>query len=211
MLTDEQAIADYQSGFADLAGIYTSHAATELTLQQKGLIGILQAPTTNVGFMMPNLEINIPGLKTIDPYSTNIKADTFANNGLRAFLAASFPYATVQNTLNTVDGLNFFFTYAGYFPEYLGNIYPTNNPAVLAGTLDINASIKAARFVRFCDVPELQHDNEYVHRPVVERGAEVLRGLVVEPTHHAGLAGLRPRVRCGWLQRIEPARLPADR
>src|SRR5260370_24087721 len=26
-----------------------------------------------------------------------------------------------------------------------------NNPAMLAGTLDINASIKGARFVRFCD------------------------------------------------------------
>src|SRR5450759_5674564 len=26
-----------------------------------------------------------------------------------------------------------------------------NQPAVLAGTLDINASIKGARFVRFCD------------------------------------------------------------
>ena len=132
MLTDEQAIADYQSGFADIAGIYASHAATELTLQQKGLISILQAPTTDIGFMMPNLEINVNGLKTIDPYSTNIAANTFANVGLREFLATSFPYATVQNTLNTVDGLSFFSTYGGYFPQYLGNIYPNGNTAVLS-------------------------------------------------------------------------------
>lgn len=49
-------------------------------------------------------------------------------------------------------------------PHYAGNIViafarldgksvgiVANNPAVLAGTLDIDASVKAARFVRFCD------------------------------------------------------------
>ncbi len=140
LLSDQQSIADYQAGFADVAGIFTSHASTEIALQQKGLIGILQAPTTDIAFMMPNLQINIPGLKLIDPQSTNIQANTFAYVGLRDFLAASFPYATVQNTLNTVLGLNFASTYAGYFPQYLGNIYPNGNTAVLSQFPNYNVS-----------------------------------------------------------------------
>jgi hypothetical protein len=158
MLTDSQAIADYQAGFADFAGIYTSHTSTLLDLQQKGLIGVTQAPTTDIGFMMPNLEINVPGLKAIDPYSTNVQPNTFAYNGLRDFFAASFPYATVQNTLNTVDGLQFFSTFAGYFPQYLGNIYPNGNTAVLSQFPNYNTTTNT-----FQDPPTSSNAASIVH------------------------------------------------
>ena len=60
-----------------------------------------------------------------------------------------------------------------------------NNPAVLAGTLDINASSKAARFVRFCDalnlplltfvdVPGFLPGTAQEHGGIIRHGAKLL-------------------------------------
>ena len=60
-----------------------------------------------------------------------------------------------------------------------------NQPAVLAGTLDIEASVKAARFIRFCDcfnipvvtfvdVPGFLPGTEQEHRGIIKHGAKLL-------------------------------------
>ena len=60
-----------------------------------------------------------------------------------------------------------------------------NNPAVLAGTLDIDASVKAARFVRFCDafniplvtfvdVPGFLPGIDQEHGGIIRHGAKLL-------------------------------------
>ncbi len=60
-----------------------------------------------------------------------------------------------------------------------------NNPAVLAGVLDINASIKAARFVRFCDsfniplvtfvdVPGFLPGTQQEYGGIIKHGAKLL-------------------------------------
>jgi len=60
-----------------------------------------------------------------------------------------------------------------------------NQPAVLAGTLDINASVKAARFVRFCDafnipivtlvdVPGFLPGVDQEHGGIIRHGAKLL-------------------------------------
>ena len=60
-----------------------------------------------------------------------------------------------------------------------------NNPLYLAGCLDINASIKAARFVRFCDafsiplltlvdVPGFLPGTEQEHNGIIRNGAKLL-------------------------------------
>jgi propionyl-CoA carboxylase beta chain len=60
-----------------------------------------------------------------------------------------------------------------------------NQPAVLAGVLDIDASVKAARFVRFCDcfniplvtfvdVPGFLPGVEQEHRGIISHGAKLL-------------------------------------
>jgi len=60
-----------------------------------------------------------------------------------------------------------------------------NQPAVLAGTLDINASIKAARFIRFCDafnlalvtfedVPGFLPGVQQEHGGIIRHGAKLL-------------------------------------
>ncbi len=60
-----------------------------------------------------------------------------------------------------------------------------NQPAVLAGVLDINASVKAARFVRFCDafnipivtfvdVPGFLPGTAQEHGGIIRHGAKLL-------------------------------------
>jgi len=60
-----------------------------------------------------------------------------------------------------------------------------NQPAVLAGVLDINASVKAARFVRFCDafniplvtlvdVPGFLPGTDQEHAGIIRSGAKLL-------------------------------------
>ena len=60
-----------------------------------------------------------------------------------------------------------------------------NQPKVMAGTLDINASIKGARFVRFCDsfnipilvledVPGFMPGSEQEHTGIIRNGAKLL-------------------------------------
>ncbi|MBC8086225.1 MAG: acyl-CoA carboxylase subunit beta [Phycisphaerae bacterium] len=83
-------------------------------------------------------------------------------------------------------------------PDYAGNILVgfahlggnsvgivANQPAVLAGVLDINASLKAARFVRFCDcfniplvtfedVPGFLPGTAQEHGGIIKHGAKLL-------------------------------------
>ena len=70
------------------------------------------------------------------------------------------PYDIKEILHRVVDDGNFFEVQAGYaanivigFARLAGASVGivANQPDVLAGTLDINASVKAARFVRFCD------------------------------------------------------------
>jgi methylmalonyl-CoA carboxyltransferase large subunit len=60
-----------------------------------------------------------------------------------------------------------------------------NQPAVLAGVLDINASVKASRFIRFCnafniplvtfvDVPGFLPGVEQEHQGIIRHGAKML-------------------------------------
>ena len=60
-----------------------------------------------------------------------------------------------------------------------------NQPKVMAGTLDINASVKGARFVRFCDafniplliledVPGFLPGVEQEHNGIIRNGAKLL-------------------------------------
>jgi propionyl-CoA carboxylase beta chain len=60
-----------------------------------------------------------------------------------------------------------------------------NQPAILAGTLDIEASVKAARFIRFCDcfnipvitfvdVPGFLPGTDQEHRGIIKHGAKLL-------------------------------------
>ncbi|MDR1335806.1 MAG: acyl-CoA carboxylase subunit beta, partial [Tannerella sp.] len=70
------------------------------------------------------------------------------------------PYDMKELILSVADDCNFFEVQESYAKNILTGYLRLNGktvgvvasqPAALAGTLDINASVKAARFVRFCD------------------------------------------------------------
>ena len=70
------------------------------------------------------------------------------------------PYDMHELILKVVDNKNFFEIQPAYAPNILIGFarlggrsvgIVANQPAYLAGVLDINSSVKAARFVRFCD------------------------------------------------------------
>lgn len=126
LLTDQQGIADYEAGYADLATIYPSDTTSLLALLSKGLIVTKTAPTLNIAFLLMNLQINLPAFKSLDIFPTNIKNNTFSYIGLRDFLATTIPYATVENTINTVDGIQYLFNYGGFIPQFMANYYPHN-------------------------------------------------------------------------------------
>ena len=53
-------------------------------------------------------------------------SDFFSYVGVRQFFAHAYPYTTIQNTINTVDGVEYDFPQHGAIPQYMANFYPTN-------------------------------------------------------------------------------------
>ncbi len=93
-----------------------------------------------------------------------------------------------------VDGGDWLEVHAGFAPNILVGFtrldgrpvgVVANQPAVLAGALDIDSSIKAARFVRFCDcfnipivtfedVPGFLPGTQQEHHGIIRQGAKLL-------------------------------------
>jgi propionyl-CoA carboxylase beta chain len=110
-------------------------------------------------FLPENNRIGVPTRETTDPWDRQ-------EDSLDTLIPASaaMPYDMHELIRKTVDEGDFFEVQ----PMHAGNILigfgriegrtvgiVANQPMVLAGCLDINASKKAARFVRFCDAFEI--------------------------------------------------------
>src|SRR5205814_5872740 len=107
---------------------------------------------------------------------------------------ANKPYDMHEVIKRVVDDAEFYEVQAGYAENiicgfaHLGGFsvgVVANQPAVLAGVLDINASIKAARFIRFCDcfnlpvvtfvdVPGFLPGVTQEHGGIIKHGAKLL-------------------------------------
>ena len=105
---------------------------------------------------IPSNNVDDPPRKpTRDPVD---RADEKLNHSIPE--ESYIPY-DIKDIIHTVVDDNYFFEVQEHFAQNLvigfGRFdgmpvgIVANQPAVLAGTLDINASIKGARFVRFCD------------------------------------------------------------
>lgn len=116
--------------------------------------------------------------------------------GLRSVLPADPKqgYDVRDVIARIVDGADFLEVQAGYAPNLvigLGRILGrpvglvANQPSYLAGVLDINASVKASRFVRFCnafnlplvtlvDVPGFLPGVQQEHQGIIRHGAKLL-------------------------------------
>jgi propionyl-CoA carboxylase beta chain len=104
------------------------------------------------------------------------------------------PYDIHEVISRVMDEGSFFEVHAAYamnivvgFARLGGHVVGVvaNQPAVLAGCLDIEASLKAARFVRFCDafniplivledVPGFLPGTDQEHRGIINHGAKLL-------------------------------------
>jgi propionyl-CoA carboxylase beta chain len=130
-----------------------------------------------------------PFIPTADPHD---RADELLNSVVPE--AASQPYDIRDIVHNVVDDQYFFEVHEHYAPNIVVGFarlggqsvgIVANQPAFLAGVLDIDASVKAARFVRFCDcfniplitfedVPGFLPGVNQEHQGIIRHGAKLL-------------------------------------
>ena len=132
----------------------------------------------------------------VPPFFTPMDAPDRMDESLTTIVpdSANQPYDITEVIEAIVDDGEFYEVHA----HYAGNIVVglarldgytvgivANQPAVLAGTLDINASVKGARFVRFCDafnipivtlvdVPGFLPGVDQEHDGIIRHGAKLL-------------------------------------
>ncbi|MFZ0892060.1 MAG: hypothetical protein WAN77_06625, partial [Thermoplasmata archaeon] len=123
--SDQVGYEQYIAGFADIAQFAPPDTGNFVTLANQGKVGLTTAPTLDIYFFPYNLEFSASASTDLG-VSINVPADFFANEGLRNFLSTAYPYTTVENTINTVDGIQFGFNYGGAIPQYMANYYPQN-------------------------------------------------------------------------------------
>ncbi|HCN05257.1 MAG TPA: methylmalonyl-CoA carboxyltransferase [Bacteroidetes bacterium] len=130
------------------------------------------------------------------PRRTTSDSPTRLNDKLRKIVPANpnTPYDMRDVIRDVVDEADFFEVHAGYATNIIVGFATldgrpigivANQPASLAGVLDINSSIKGARFVRFCDafniplvvfedVPGFLPGTDQEWRGIIRHGAKLL-------------------------------------
>ncbi len=149
----------------------------------------LQITRELLSFLPSNNMDDPPFVQTEDPHD---RADEKLNTMVPE--SASQPYDIREIINNIVDDAYFFEVQEHYAPNIvigfarLGGFsvgIVANQPAYLAGVLDIDASVKAARFVRFCDcfniplitfedVPGFLPGVDQEHMGIIRHGAKLL-------------------------------------
>ncbi|HZY70816.1 MAG TPA: ABC transporter substrate-binding protein [Thermoplasmata archaeon] len=114
------------SGSADFASIPSTDIALLLELIQQGKFTSINAPTITIGFYPFNMDFNLGGAQKYTSNPISVPSDWFSYQGMRQLFSRAYLYATVENTINTKDGLVLGFDYGGAIPQYMGNYYPTN-------------------------------------------------------------------------------------
>ncbi len=165
----------------------TKTSVADLALEND--IEALLAARELIGFVPESNRDPLPHLPTDDPWDRR-------EDSLDTLIPASsnMPYDMHELISKVVDDGNFF----EIQPAHGGNIitgfgriegqpvgFVANQPMVLAGVLDIDASRKAARFVRFCDafsipivtfvdVPGFLPGTGQEHNGIIKHGAKLL-------------------------------------
>ncbi len=124
--SDQVGYEQYIAGYADFAGLQVPDVGNFLNLVNQGKIGFGSFPTLSINFFPFTLQFDKGAAQTDLGVTVNVPGDWFANVGLRNFLATAYPYTTIENTINTVDGIEFGFNYGGAIPQYMANYYPQN-------------------------------------------------------------------------------------
>jgi len=116
----------YATGVADEASIPGTDTALMLSLIAQGKIQAITFPSISIDFFPFNLLFNAPGAAKYTSNPITVQPDFFSYLAVRQFFARAYPYATIQSTLNTIDGIQGAFNYGGAIPQFMANYYPTN-------------------------------------------------------------------------------------
>jgi len=174
----------------ELGGAVTHTTKTSVAdLALENDIEALLAARDLIGFVPANNRAELPELPTDDPWDRQ-------EDSLDTLIPASsnMPYDMHELIRKVVDDENFFEIQPSHGANIItgfGRIegrpvgFVANQPMVLAGVLDIDASRKAARFVRFCDafsipivtfvdVPGFLPGTAQEHNGIIKHGAKLL-------------------------------------
>jgi hypothetical protein len=119
----EQSMA---SGVADFASFPTLDTGYLLQLIQVGKANALVVPSIAVNTLFFALNFSKARENTYTDNAVTIPADFFSYLGMRQFFVHAYPYASVESTVNTVDGIQYAFDFGGAIPDFMGNYYPHN-------------------------------------------------------------------------------------
>jgi len=124
---DSATITGFQAGNLDLGGFEPQDTGTILNEQAHGKLGLFYSPTLSIFFWPYDFNASSTAY-TGDGFSGvyNIPGDLFSSNSARMLFDYAYPYATVESTLNTVDGIQFGVNTGGPIPQHMGNYYPLN-------------------------------------------------------------------------------------
>ena len=121
---DTQGLNAMADGQADSAGFFAPETGTVLGLGNYTLLPGIPGLTTF--FDLVNLNFSEVGYADLGAPPTNIPATFFQNIALRNFLVNAYPYTSVDQTYNSVDGVCFGEDYGGAIPHGMGDYYPSN-------------------------------------------------------------------------------------
>jgi peptide/nickel transport system substrate-binding protein len=119
----EQALA---SKSADFASVPSTDLSLLLQLISEGVVNAIQAPTLVVGFESFDMNFNLAAADKLSTNPVTVPSDFFSYLGMRNFVTRSYPYTTIEDTINTKYGIQLSFDEGGAIPDYMGDYYPTN-------------------------------------------------------------------------------------
>ena len=116
----------YAAGTADLASIPSTDTAFELQLIAQGKIVATTFPSISIDFYPFNFGFDKAAAQHYTANPITVPSDWFSHVGMREFFAHAYPYATIQQTINVVGGIQRAFNYGGAIPQFMANYYPSN-------------------------------------------------------------------------------------
>lgn len=191
----------YLNGIADFASIPSTDFALLIELLSQGKAVAINAPTLSIGFFPFNLEFSVGGAQKLTTESVTVQSNWFAYMGVREFFARAYPYQTIQNTINTRDGIVLGFDMGGAIPQYMANYYPkdVNWPSTDPCTDQNNPNCPTYWWHQLTDTSSQYYDQEIAsctpsnpcQLPVIgETGAPALdQSLLLWETEISSLSG----------------------
>lgn len=144
---DSTALAAAATGTLDFGVMNTSHTADWVTLKDQDKVGLVSLATESLNGLNFNFDWNRSAYSAEGfPEVTNFTSGFFAATAVRGLLTASYPYAAIQSSVWTVDGLQYMVPSGGPIPPgmvpYSTAIYPpTGNVSFPGGSPNTDPNV----------------------------------------------------------------------